>query len=1367
MRSSAAICALLAPLLFVIAPCPVSAHNGAVAIAVPVEGITVDGDLSDWPEGMRRYPIANLAVGDANSGPDDIQAFFRIGYNESQIALYLAVDVQDQSTLIDTTSGARWDPQDGCDLFINSRHAQEDRFALHQYAIWGHTPRAFHAGKLSHAQVEVRREGESHSYEWRVDYGQLSAGQARLIPHSVVGVEVAVWDTDEDGSKTFLTWGTSGVDREFRGDVVLADHPEKSGTMRGRMILTDDAVGIRDMVDIASTRHDGLSVRVSTDQEGYYSVELPAGTYRVGGYGREEETLQIAEVVAGGQALVHLSVGAADDRSSRIGEGRSVSAGRGHRVGAWHALGIQDGLGGGVQAILPTTSGDLWLGLWDRLCRYDGESFTTYEIPGRAAQCLAEDPAGNIWAGLGRQDYRSEAGVVRHGRGGASVLSVRDGLPAGAIWSVLVDRDGDLWLGGFSGLSRLVGTRFESVPLTRGDPQGHIPVFSIAEDSVGDLWVGTSSGVFRGQGDALEPLQLGVDLPQVLEILHVRAGYTWLVTCRGVLTNEGAASWGLLRYEAGTVTDQSGRDGLPSGPVSAMLEDQHGATWFATSEGLVRYDGRGTQIYTSRDGLADDSVWSIAEDSEGHLWVGTVNGLSRFDGGHITSFTIEDGLASHRVREIVEDRDGYLWFSTYGGGLSRYDGSDLTTFATADGLPSEHINDMLLDGDGSLWIASGRRGTDRGGVSRWDGQGFITYTTEDGLPHYEILALAQDEHGNLWCLPQSGGVARLTGGRFEVLTSADGLASDGGISLHAGSTGGLWIGTGDQGVTRLKNGHYQIFAIEDGLGGNAVYHSYEDPAGSTWIAWQRGTASQSENGLSRVAGDELVTFTSEDGLPSGWVRGFLTDRQGVLWVATSSGLSRFDGDGFHTFTRNDGLAGDNVRCVMQDRSGLLWCATSGGVSRYDGLVFQNLQRRHGLVHDQVIDIAQDAEGDMWFATLGGVTRYRPRQTPPSIRMEGVVADRDYGPVTEIAVTTTQSTLRFEYQGRSMYTAVEQLAYVYRLNGKDDGWQTTRETAIEYDGLPRGEYVFEVKAVDADLNYSEAVSVRLQVSAPYGLIALWGGCGVALIGLCIATGYAVRQQRRRAQAEQALMREMEEELQDARRMQMSLMPTSSPEVPGVSISGRCVSANHVGGDFFQYFRQDGGITISLADVTGHAMEAAIPAVMFSGVLDTRMEAPKPLQELFGDLNRSLCRSLAEHTYVCLSMVELDAETRAMRVANCGCPYPLHYSAATADVSEWRIDAYPLGVRQDTAYKAEEGTLQPGDCLVLYSDGFPEAANANGDMFGFDRTADAIHQGCSEGLRTEGLIERLIGEVKAFAGDEPQADDMTCVVIKVEA
>jgi hypothetical protein len=98
-------------------PPSVEAHNGSVAIAVPVEGIVVDGDFSDWPEGMTRCPILLLEYGEKLKDAEDFAGDFRIGYNERENALYVAVEVQDESTVIDTatTNPVPWNTQDGCE----------------------------------------------------------------------------------------------------------------------------------------------------------------------------------------------------------------------------------------------------------------------------------------------------------------------------------------------------------------------------------------------------------------------------------------------------------------------------------------------------------------------------------------------------------------------------------------------------------------------------------------------------------------------------------------------------------------------------------------------------------------------------------------------------------------------------------------------------------------------------------------------------------------------------------------------------------------------------------------------------------------------------------------------------------------------------------------------------------------------------------------------------------------------------------------------------------------------------------------------------------------------------------------------------
>ena len=248
----------------------------------------------------------------------------------------------------------------------------------------------------------------------------------------------------------------------------------------------------------------------------------------------------------------------------------------------------------------------------------------------------------------------------------------------------------------------------------------------------------------------------------------------------------------------------------------------------------------------------------------------------------------------------------------------------------------------------------------------------------------------------------------------------------------------------------------------------------------------------------------------------------------------------------------------------------------------------------------------------------------------------------------------------------------------------------------------------------------------------------------------------------------LIDELEEELQTAHDMQMSLMPTTSPDIQGFTMSGRCLPANHVGGDFYQFFSRNGRLSICLADVTGHAMEAAIPVVMFNGILESQMEQGSNLEDLFLRLNRSMYRTrMNSRTFVCFSMGEIELETRIMRLANGGCPYPLHFRAGTGQVTELQVEAYPLGVREKTNYPIIEVQLEPNDRIIFCSDGAAEAVNRRNELFSFERMMEIIGEGCRNGLSAGALIDGVIGEVQAFTGEVPQGDDITLVVLEVES
>jgi len=107
-----------------------------VAVAAPVQEISVDGDLSDWPEGIQRYPLDLVATGALPENREDFHGWFQVGYDPDQSALYVAVEIGDQSTVVDTAAGAGWNTQDGCEFYLST---SDNRMGgeVFQYAVWG------------------------------------------------------------------------------------------------------------------------------------------------------------------------------------------------------------------------------------------------------------------------------------------------------------------------------------------------------------------------------------------------------------------------------------------------------------------------------------------------------------------------------------------------------------------------------------------------------------------------------------------------------------------------------------------------------------------------------------------------------------------------------------------------------------------------------------------------------------------------------------------------------------------------------------------------------------------------------------------------------------------------------------------------------------------------------------------------------------------------------------------------------------------------------------------------------------------------------------------------------------------------------
>ena len=259
--------------------------------------------------------------------------------------------------------------------------------------------------------------------------------------------------------------------------------------------------------------------------------------------------------------------------------------------------------------------------------------------------------------------------------------------------------------------------------------------------------------------------------------------------------------------------------------------------------------------------------------------------------------------------------------------------------------------------------------------------------------------------------------------------------------------------------------------------------------------------------------------------------------------------------------------------------------------------------------------------------------------------------------------------------------------------------------------------------------------------------------------------------RNAQLHEELRARMEQELYMAQQIQKSLLPLDVPTVSGLDIAGYSQSAREVGGDFYNFSVFDPQhLGIAVGDVSGKGMQAALMMSLSFGLLSTEVRHSVTPAALMGVMNDELLTHSQYHNMnTALGYITLDKDAANpnsrwhLRAANAGLVAPAlrrHYGAV-----EWLdVKGLPLGAIEGAQYSEEHHSLQPGDVLLLSSDGLVEAMNEAGELFGFERLVKSLQQ--ADGQSAQTLLDGLLADVKAFVGNADVHDDLTMVIIMIE-
>jgi serine phosphatase RsbU (regulator of sigma subunit) len=241
-------------------------------------------------------------------------------------------------------------------------------------------------------------------------------------------------------------------------------------------------------------------------------------------------------------------------------------------------------------------------------------------------------------------------------------------------------------------------------------------------------------------------------------------------------------------------------------------------------------------------------------------------------------------------------------------------------------------------------------------------------------------------------------------------------------------------------------------------------------------------------------------------------------------------------------------------------------------------------------------------------------------------------------------------------------------------------------------------------------------------------------------------------------------QMERDLDLAREIQQNLLPSTIPNLDGYDIAAHCQPADQTGGDYYDWQLIDNHrIVVSLADVTGHGVgPALVTAACRAYVRSTVTRDATPL-DVINKVNKLLHEDMPSGRFVTFAMVDLDTQTNKAVLMSAGHGPTLLVKRDTGDIESIAAQGLPMGITEENMFdEAIDLRFEPGDVAVLFTDGFFEWANADGEQFGLNRLRRVITD--NREARSADLIRAMDESIRAFIGDRRQDDDMTALVIR---
>ncbi|KAA3614842.1 MAG: hypothetical protein D8M58_10330 [Calditrichaeota bacterium] len=975
-----------------------------------------------------------------------------------------------------------------------------------------------------------------------------------------------------------------------------------------------------------------------------------------------------------------------------------------------------------------------------------------------------------------------------------------------SITGLHIDKNQNIWVGtGRAGLYFFDAKKqsFEKFKT----PSSEYNYTGFYSDASGILWYGTTRGVRKYDYDRkpIETFKLSLDAEEATNrsVLSfsgsdVYKEQVWLGTMKGIYLFNKKNKTSVLGQNV--ITNLSN---LNQTRITNIVE-KNGVLWIATAGyGLYSYNLNSAKYnnFTHKDydnsTITNDGIYKLVSDRNKDLWIGTHRGLNLLKYNSQTVVSIPSFLNRKydpqllaKIKDLRKNNQPTTSIINVGDYADISKEFVLRTdrkvliYSVGEGLPEWNMADFG-------WLESAA------GDTVWSGTDlYETFHAGGGEKNRLTIALLD-----------------LKGGRYKLRYKSDDSHSVQSYNNQPPQDSSYWgaqiFSLSDEEYTHY-NEILQSSRNKTFLTGREIRTLYADSNNNMWVGTRLG--------LSKIDTSFSITnystdVTNNNALSNNLVEDIIEDRNGNIWIATRDGLNKYDPvkNKFDVFREKDGLPTSYFKALEMDDDGNLWVSSIKGISKIEldekgeTQIIVNYDVKDGLQGYEFIVRAshKDESGKLYFAGLDGFNVFYPgssNRTKPQISLQNITVsnksihnlkneDRyiDLEQLSELSLSHTQNDFSFEFASIH-FSRPDKNRLMYKMDGVDEKWRVGDRRFASYTNLDPGDYIFNIRASNGDGVWSdETKKINIHIAAPWYnnwvayfiYVVLFFGILFSIRRFEIARqqkNSEIKESQLRAEAAELKAQAVEakalvvqaenerktKELEEARELQLSMLPKELPQLPNLDIAVYMQTATEVGGDYYDFHvGLDGTLTVVIGDATGHGMKAGTMVTTAKSLFNSYAPNPDILFS-FSEITRCIKQMNFGKLSMCLTMLKIKGDK--MQISTAGMPPSFIFRQKTKVVEEHLFQGMPLGTMEKFPYEIKDTTLKPGDTILLMSDGLPELANDKEEMYGYKKIRNGFEDIAEKA--PEDIITFLKNEGSAWVNDEAPDDDVTFVVIKVK-